>query len=68
MGHIFNSGDVGYCKYNKQTSSMLLTWDENTVIKVDCDYKTCGYADQCEMYQRHPIGFQRIQLSTDSSV
>lgn len=55
-----NSGDIGFCKYAGHSGSVLITWDGDTVVDVQCgfgDYKTCGYADQCDLYKRHPVGF-----------
>lgn len=60
MGKLLNSGDVGFCEHDGHTIGMLLTWDDNTVLDVDCQYKTCGFADRCELYQRHPVGFKKI--------
>lgn len=54
------SGDTGFCQYAGHTGSVTITWDRNTVVNVECgfgDYKTCGYADVCELYQQHPVGF-----------
>lgn len=67
IGKILNSGDVGFCHKVGHTSSMLLTWDDNVVIDIDCPYKTCGFADQCEMYQRHPIGYVTTYPSSKQS-
>lgn len=60
MGNLLNSGDVGFCKYEGHSAAMVLTWDDDIVVYVDCQYKICGYANQCEMYQRHPVGFHRV--------
>ncbi len=65
-----NSGDIGFCHYAGHTSGMVLTWDGDTVISVDCgsgDYETCVYADECEFYQRHPVGFVRSYPLKDRS-
>ena len=54
------SGDDGFCKYAGHTGTVHLTWEGDTVVKVECgfgDYKTCGHAHECELYQRHPVGF-----------
>lgn len=57
MGKIMNSGDIGYCEYEGHSTGMILTWDDHTVIDVDCQHKICGYADRCKLYQKHPVGF-----------
>ena len=59
------SGDTGYCRLAGHTASLLRTWKDNTVVSVDCgldgcDYKTCGYAKVCEMYQRGPVGYHFV--------
>lgn len=66
---VSNTGDVGFCYFVDRTSSLIRTWDEHrTVISVDCNYKTCGYANSCEMYQRGPVGYQFIpSKSCDSN-
>ncbi len=48
------SGDVGYCKLAGHTAPLLRTWENDTIISVDCgtdgyDYKNCGYANVCEI-------------------
>lgn len=66
MGKLLNSGDAGPCKYAGHTIGVLLTWDNHTVVDVDCQYKICGYANQCELYNRHPVGFHQVYpLSED---
>ena len=53
------SSDLGFCRYAGHSGAINITWDRDTVVKVECgfgDYRTCGYADICELYQRHPIG------------
>lgn len=62
------SGDVGYCKLTGHTGPLLRNWENDTVVSVDCgidghDYKTCGYADVCEMYQRGPVGYHLVSSS-----
>lgn len=55
-----NSGDIGFCPYAGHTGSIVLTWDNNTVVSVECgcgDHKTCGFSAKCELYQRRPVGF-----------
>ena len=54
------SGDVGLCRALGHTSSLIRTWENHTVIDVDCNYKKCGYADICEMYQRMPVGYRSV--------
>lgn len=56
------SSDLGFCRYAGHSGAVNITWDGDTVVKVECgfgDYKTCEYADTCELYQRHPIGFTK---------
>lgn len=55
-----NSGDIGYCAYVGHTGCIELTWDDNTVVSVECefgDHNTCGYSNECGLYQRRPVGF-----------
>lgn len=55
--HNTESGDVGLCRAVGHTSALIRTWVDDTVVSVDCDHKTCGYADSCEMYQHYPVGY-----------
>lgn len=60
MGKQYSSGDTGFCPYVGHLSSIILNWDDETVISVECssgNHKTCGYACECELYQRRPVGF-----------
>lgn len=57
------SGDIGLCKAVGHTSALIRTWEDETVVSVSCDYKTCGYADSCEMYQRGPVGYHFVPSS-----
>lgn len=60
MGKQYSSGDTGFCHYTNQNIGIILNWDDNTVTSVDCgsgNHKTCGYADECELYQRRPVGY-----------
>ena len=55
-----NSGDFGFCPYLGHTGAVIVTWDGDTVVSVECsggDHKTCGLSDKCELYQRRPVGF-----------
>lgn len=59
------SGDIGYCKLVGHTAPLLRTWEDDTVVSVECgidgcDYKNCGYANACQMYQRGPIGYHFV--------
>lgn len=54
------SGDVGFCRLAGHTSALIRTWENNTAISIDCDFKTCGYAEVCEMYQRGPVGYRFV--------
>lgn len=59
------SGDTGYCRLAGHTAPLLRTWENNTVVSVDCgidgcNYQNCGYANVCEMYQRGPVGYQFV--------
>ncbi len=57
---MYSSGDIGYCPYVGHTGSIELTWDNDTVVSVKCgfgDHKTCGFSNECELYQRRPVGF-----------
>lgn len=61
------SGDVGFCREVGHTSTLVRTWNDRTVISVDCNYKTCGYSDTCDMYQRGPVGYHSVPLSKQDS-
>lgn len=61
------SGDVGLCRAVGHTSALIRTWDDRTVTAVDCNYKTCGYADICEMYQRGPVGYHSVSSTEQAS-
>ena len=71
MGKHYSSGDTGFCLYTNQPTGIILNWDDDTVTSVDCgsgNHQTCGYADQCELYQRRPVGFvQTYPLKGKSS-
>lgn len=62
------SGDVGFCHYTEQPRGLIITWDsDNRVISVDCEHNLCGYADRCELYQAHPVGYtQSFPISRTS--
>lgn len=65
------SGDFGLCPYLGHTSAMTLTWEDDTVIAVKCaavDHEICGYSDECEFYQRHPVGFVQTYPLKNKSV
>lgn len=60
MGKQYSSGDVGFCPYIGHSCGIILNWDDNTVVSVECscgDHETCGHANECELYQRRPVGF-----------
>lgn len=60
MSDVLSSGDFGFCKLAGHTGSVLLTWDNNTVVKVECslgNHTTCQYATTCELYNRKPVGY-----------
>lgn len=50
------SGGIGYCEHIHDSRGILIQWSKNTVVAVDCEHETCGFADFCKLYQRHPIG------------
>lgn len=52
-----SSGDIGYCHYKKSSRGILIDWDGDTVIAVDCDYDICGFSCSCDLYNRRPVGF-----------
>lgn len=55
------SGDVGYCEEAKHPIGITLTWDDDdNVVEIDCNHKTCGYMHSCKLYQRRPIGYHQI--------
>lgn len=62
------SADLGFCKNAGHTGSIELTWEDDKVVDVKCgfgDFKTCKYVDECELYQRHPIGFVQTYPQKD---
>lgn len=54
------SGMVGYCHYIKTNRGIEVEWDGSTVISVKCEHEICGYADVCEAYKQHPVGFVQV--------
>ena len=57
------SGALGFCQYAGHSGAVEITWNGDTVAEVDCsfgNYKVCGFADVCELYQRHPVGSTRV--------
>ena len=52
-----SSGVIGFCKKTNASRGIVITWTNNTVTAVNCEHKTCGYADSCELYQQRPIGY-----------
>lgn len=70
MGKQYSSGDTGFCLYTNQSTGIILNWDDDIVTSVDCgsgNHLTCGYADECELYQRHPVGFIQTYPLKDKS-
>lgn len=58
----YNTGDTGFCRHAGHSGTVELTWEGNTVIDIACGFgnpKTCEYSDQCELYNRRPIGFTK---------
>ena len=55
------SGDFGFCPHVGHSGAAVITWEGNTVVGFECafgnNYRTCGFADVCPLYQRHPIGY-----------
>lgn len=61
----YQIGDFGYCKLLGHNFGLLRTFEDNTVVSVDCgaygcDHELCGHADVCEVYQRAPVGYHFI--------
>jgi hypothetical protein len=54
---ILSSGDVGFCEYAGHSIGIIRDLDDRTVVNVDCDYQYCGYADNCKLYKRGPVGY-----------
>lgn len=66
-----NSADIGFCPYVGHTSSVILTWQQDKVIAVECacgDHETCGFSDVCELYQRRPVGFTHTPSVKENSI
>lgn len=62
MSKLLSSGDIGFCEHAGHSGSVLITWDGDQVVKVECgfgNHETCGCADTCELYQRAPISFTK---------
>ena len=71
MGKQYSSGDTGLCPYVGHSGSIILNWDDDTVVSVECgfgNHKTCGYASKYELYQRRPVGFVQTYPSKDKSI
>lgn len=63
---IYQSSDIGFCHYAGHTGSVTLTWDNDTVVSIECSFgnhNSCPFVNTCELYQRHPIGFVQIYPS-----
>lgn len=52
-----SSGDTGYCDYENRAIGIVITWEDNKVVAVDCCHSICGHADYCKLYNRYPVGF-----------
>ena len=64
----YSTSDVGFCKRAGHTGSVVISWEGDTVVGVECgfnygDYKICKFADTCELYNRHPVGFIRTHTA-----
>ncbi len=71
MGKKYSSGDTGFCPYAGHSGSVILTWNDNMVISVECSFgnhETCGYANKCELYQRRPVGYVQTYPQTDKLI
>ena len=71
MGKQYSSGDTGFCPYVGHSGSIILNWDDDIVVSVECgfgNHETCGYANKCELYQRRPVGFVQTYPLKDKSV
>ena len=53
-----NSGDIGFCERLGHPRGIVLTWENHTVVRVDCEHERCGFADSCELYRRKPVGYR----------
>ena len=62
---VLSSGDVGYCEKLGKPIGIVISCNDNTVIDLDCDHKTCGYTQICKLYQRHPVGFRQVDPLSD---
>lgn len=51
------SGNVGFCDFIDSTRALEVTWNNDAVESVDCDYQVCGNAEVCKLYNAAPIGF-----------
>lgn len=60
----YESGDVGFCEALGRTSALTRCWEDNTVVSVDCGHETCGYSQNCEMYQHYPVGYSHPKSSS----
>jgi hypothetical protein len=51
-----SSGDVGFCRHKNKMIGLIINWNGHTVESVECEHDTCGFAQICKLYQRHPVG------------
>lgn len=51
-----STGDAGFCEYLGQPIGILISWEDATVVDLNCDYKVCGQTYKYGLYKRHPIG------------
>lgn len=48
---LLHSGAVGYCQMQGENRGVLIIWDGQKVIDVNCEHKTCGHSEYCKLYQ-----------------
>jgi len=54
------SMDAGYCHYLGHVRGIVVAWENNTVVDIDCEYQTCGLSSYCKLYNKHPIGYKFV--------
>lgn len=57
---VLSNGDVGFCEFAHHSIGIVVTWDGDRVVAVDCEHEICWLAEHCALYQKHPVGFTLV--------
>lgn len=57
---VLSNGDVGFCEFAHHSIGIVVTWDGDRVVAVDCEHEICGLAEHCALYQKHPVWFTLV--------